>query len=757
MKNTKMSSHKKLIKKISIVLRKASLFCVLFATAFSMVIPASASGSLNTLEATNQSATNINLASTSGSDANSGTVDASWLNLQNVGETIGEGDTVTVSADGLALFNGVAPLIVKVNNNPAMRGIKTTINNAEMLTAFSEMGAEFAFTYKISGQTDPWGQKCQDMPAAAKSAFETAGLIWSGIIQSSVPISISVCWSNLGSPNILGYSGGQPLNRDFPGAPQANTWYQGSLANALAGTDLLPLSYDDYITFNSAFTWYFKTDGNTAPGTFDLTSVALHEIGHGLNFSGSANYSAGKGSIGRGYPAYPTIYDTFVEDAGGMKLTSYPNSSSSLGSLLTSNNLWFNGAFTNAANGGSRVKLYAPSYWSAGSSFSHLDYTNFAGTSNSLMVYSMASGSSQHNPGPLTQGILKDLGWESSPPTILGNAGVAGVTLNYTDGSIKSVTSDDTGAYSFKVSNNWSGTVTPTKTGYTFSPENKIYTNLIMNQVDQDYSATGASPIISGNAGIAAAIISYTDVNPQSVTADSNGAYSLNVSYGWSGIVTPSKVGYTFSAGSMDYNNVIHDYGSQNYSAIPAWEVPENVQASDGIYADKVNVTWTAIPGVPTYRVYRSEIRTSKRILVGNIRTGNTFEDKSVKPGIIYRYWIRACTGSVCSGFSRLNTGWLLSNIPATLTPKGMISNTKPIFAWSKVTGATRYQFQVMQGSQVIYSLRFLSSKCERTTNCKSRPNRELDYSTYTWKVRAMVNGSWMPFSAVNTFTLSRE
>ncbi|MFH2039663.1 MAG: hypothetical protein ABIJ65_09540 [Chloroflexota bacterium] len=737
MKNTKIASHKKLTKKISKTLRRASLFCVLFVTAFSVVNPVSASGSLKIMEGT----TNFSAS----------------VNLQYEGETTGQGDTATISADGLTLFNAVPPLIVKVDSNPAMQGIKATASNAEILAFSSTMGAEFAFTYKTSGQTNPWGQVCQDMPADAITAFETAGLIWSGIIESSVPISISVCWSNLGSPNILGYSGGQPLNRDFPGAPQANTWYQGSLANALAGTDLLPLSYDDYITFNSMFSWYFKTDGNTSPGTYDLVSVALHEIGHGLNFSGSANYSAGKGSIGRGYPAYPTIFDKYVEDAGGTKVTSYPNLSTSLGSLLTSNNVWFNGAYANAANGGSRVKLFAPSNWSSGSSFSHLDYTSFSGTSNSLMVYSMASGSSQHSPGMVTQGILKDLGWESTPPTISGNVGSAGVTLNYTDGSIKSVTSDETGSYSFNVSSNWSGTVTPIKTGTIFSPENRSYTNINMSQVDQDYLASDAYQTISGNAGVAAATISFTDGTSQSVTADGNGAYSIDVSYGWSGTVTPAKVGFAFSAQSRDYNNVVHDIGSQDYSAMAVLETPQDVEASDGLFADKVSVTWTAIPGITTYRIYRAENQKSRRTLLGTIRSGVVYEDRQALPGVTYRYWIRACTGSVCGSFSRLNTGWRLSNIPTAIAPRDLIANTNPVYTWSKVAEASQYQFQVMQGTKVIYRLRIASSRCEKTTNCKIRPRTVLDYSTYTWKVRAMLNGSWMPFSAVESFTTTRE
>ena len=110
-----------------------------------------------------------------------------------------------------------------------------------------------------------------------------------------------------------------------------------------------------------------------------------------------------------------------MEDAGGAALTTYTTPSAALGTLLTSNNLWFNGPNANAANGASRVKMYAPSTWAGGSSYSHLDYNTFAGTSNSMMVYAVASGAANHSPGAVTTGLLKDLGWqlatESTVPT----------------------------------------------------------------------------------------------------------------------------------------------------------------------------------------------------------------------------------------------------------------------------------------------------------------------------------------------------
>ena len=151
--------------------------------------------------------------------------------------------------------------------------------------------------------------------------------------------------------------------------------------------------------------------------------------------------------------------------------------------------------------------------------------------------------------------------------TISGNAGIASATLSYTDGTTKTVIADGTGAYSLTVSYFWTGTVTPLKTGYTFNPSDKSYTNVANNQTTQNYTATAISLSISGNAGVAGATLSYTDGTDKTALADETGAYSIPISYNWSGTVTPSKGGYTFSPTSKSYTNVTSIQTAQNYTA----------------------------------------------------------------------------------------------------------------------------------------------------------------------------------------------
>ncbi|HKY52811.1 MAG TPA: DUF1996 domain-containing protein, partial [Anaerolineales bacterium] len=74
--------------------------------------------------------------------------------------------------------------------------------------------------------------------------------------------------------------------------------------------------------------------------------------------------------------------------------------------------------------------------------------------------------------------------------TISGNTGVGGITLSYMDGTGKVVTSSGNGTYGLPVSDNWSGSVTPSHACFTFSPTSRSYSNIIMNESGQNYTPT---------------------------------------------------------------------------------------------------------------------------------------------------------------------------------------------------------------------------------------------------------------------------
>jgi hypothetical protein len=62
-------------------------------------------------------------------------------------------------------------------------------------------------------------------------------------------------------------------------------------------------------------------------------------------------------------------------------------------------------------------------------------------------------------------------------------------------------TTDKNGFYSAEVDYNWSGTVTPTLSGYSFTPSSRNYANATTDLPDQNFTATKNSDGSSGSGG----------------------------------------------------------------------------------------------------------------------------------------------------------------------------------------------------------------------------------------------------------------
>ena len=603
-------------------------------------------------------------------------------------------DNPYLSEDGLAAYNAVPPLVIVVDPDPSRRGIQVP-QSPEVKAAIqgaSNASATFSITFASAGQKDKWGATCQTFPDAAKTALNAAAAIWANTIRSSVPITIFACWSDFGSEEVLGYSGGEPLHLNFNGAPLPNVWYQGALANAISGSDLDPSNYDDHITYNSRFTWYYGTDGKPPAGTYDLVSVAAHEIAHGLNFAGSASYSAGYGSYG--WFNYPIVYDTFMEDSRGKKLLSYTNLSTALGNLLTSNNLWFNGPNSKAANGGSRVKMYAPSTWSSGSSYSHLDKKTFAGTSNSLMVYSIGPGSAQHNPGAVTKGILKDMGWPfpaSSyiPTPILPIGTITDVTPTYT----------------------W--TVVPGATQYMYQ---------VVQGSTVIYTKTVSSSVCNG---------STCSSTPS--TQLGGGDYSWRV---------------------KAYVGAWKNYSG--WKAFKVKTIPTVVAPIGVTPATSPTYKWSAIQSASQYnfQVVKGgtllySLTIGKNQCDSNICSYNT--SRLLSDGV-YSWRVRSYIGGVWRKFSPW-TSFTVKAQPGLVAPVGTITDTTPTYTWKIVPDASKYAYQLIKNGNQVYYKEVSTAGCGSTT-CSSTPSTVLGYGTYTWRARAYVGTAWRTYSAAKTFTI---
>ena len=293
---------------------------------------------------------------------------------------------------------------------------------------------------------------------AAKASFQAAVDQWSKLIYSPVPIEINASFTAL-SPGVLGSAGPTSLFRDFPGAPLAGTYYPSALANAKYGSDIQPGVSDINATFSSSFSapgFYFGTDGNTA-GKVDFESVVMHELGHGLGFLGVAGKQSDSTWSAKPF-TYPLVYDTMTTGNGTPITSIVPVN---LPTAMQGGDVRFTGAAATAANGGVSPKLYAPTSWQSGSSYSHLDESTYpAGNANSLMTPAIGANEVVHSPGPITLGVFADSGWATgglptlsmgSTRIVEGNSGARQLRFNVSistivpwDVSAHYATSDDT-------------------------------------------------------------------------------------------------------------------------------------------------------------------------------------------------------------------------------------------------------------------------------------------------------------------------
>jgi len=251
-------------------------------------------------------------------------------------------------------------------------------------------------------------------PDSAKLAFQYAVDIWKNLIYSPVPIHIQATWESLDS-DVLGSCGPSDYIPNFNSTQIWNCYYPIALVEKMLGQEVnSPTDFEIEASFNKDFTnWYFGVDGNTPKNKYDFASTALHELTHGLGFTGFFySDSRGRGGYG-GIDGFSAAFDQYVLNKSGEKLTDktlFTNPSIKLNQSLTSGWLEFNTKLVNDT----LPRLYAPSTWDSGSSIYHLnDATYPAGDPNSLMTHAMGMGEAIHDPGPDAETIMYEMGWKS--------------------------------------------------------------------------------------------------------------------------------------------------------------------------------------------------------------------------------------------------------------------------------------------------------------------------------------------------------
>ena len=244
------------------------------------------------------------------------------------------------------------------------------------------------------------------VPIVARSAVQAAIDVWSENFSSTVPVNVNVSWGRASSYGILAAASAKNNFANFPNAPDKTLYYAAALANALAGKDIDPTNPELEITITSDAPWYYGTDGKCPPKSYDLESVILHEMGHGLGFI-SGNYYDQYSGYGR--IDQPTPFDAYAQLPDGRRLADMPSPSIETGKALTSP-LYWSGENAIKANNGIKPPLYAPSIYEPGSSISHLDERTFSQSgANSVMTPNLDSGEVFHLPGSLLLAMIDDM------------------------------------------------------------------------------------------------------------------------------------------------------------------------------------------------------------------------------------------------------------------------------------------------------------------------------------------------------------
>lgn len=245
-----------------------------------------------------------------------------------------------------------------------------------------------------------------NIPDRARAAIEAGVKAWEGSFESKVPITVSAFWDRTAPYGVLGTARPGRYFNNFEGAPDRDLWYASALANALAGRDLDPRNPEVVIRISAFPFWYLGTDGKPGQSQFDLVSVVLHEIGHGLGFLSNAEFISYNNF---GAMTQPTPFDAYVELPDGKRLMDLPSPSLELGSAITGTLLW-SGARAISANGNVKPLLYTPKTFEVGSSVSHLDEATFTrGTINAAMTPNLASGEVLSSPGPIAEAMIEDM------------------------------------------------------------------------------------------------------------------------------------------------------------------------------------------------------------------------------------------------------------------------------------------------------------------------------------------------------------
>jgi hypothetical protein len=249
--------------------------------------------------------------------------------------------------------------------------LATALAAAGMLAAVNVAAAEIKIVNQDTGTgkglddptpaTPVGGNPGTTVGQQALNVYTFAADIWGAVLQSDVPIINNATFEPLScdaTSGTLGSSGTTYIfyfddNSTLPAGAVRNTWYHSALFDALSKEDGVPGEADIQSQFNGALgspgclegsRWYFGLDGKTPDGSINFLNVVLHEMAHGLGFSGFNSLTTGSPYVGDDGVARPDIYSTFVYNDTKQKKWYDLTNAERVAAALDDGNLVFTGA-----------------------------------------------------------------------------------------------------------------------------------------------------------------------------------------------------------------------------------------------------------------------------------------------------------------------------------------------------------------------------------------------------------------------------
>ena len=160
----------------------------------------------------------------------------------------------------------------------------------------------------------------------------------------------------------------------------------------------------------------------------------------------------------------------------------------------------------------------------------------------------------------------------------------------------------------------------------------------------------------------------------------------------------------------------------------------------------KPQLTWRAMYGATSYRIYRSTSRGSGYSLLGTV-TATSYTNTGAKAGTTYYYRVKACNDAGLSLYSNVVSGKVKSVTPKLSAPVVKIghsaSSGKPQLTWNAVSGATSYKVYRATSQKGTYSL-LGTVTATSYTNTGAKAG-----TTYYYKVKAVNSAGESAYSNV--------